>query len=90
MKMSLIIVEVSYGSIDADDYTCNDYYNIRFSSSQFILQTDLNIDVEVISSDGMVFEGTYYFPINVSFHYYASSKNKSNNKIVSLRKTINS
>ena len=26
MNMSLIIIEVNYGAIDADDYTCHGYY----------------------------------------------------------------
>ena len=37
----------------------------------------------------MVCEGNYYFPINISSHYYVYPKNKSNKTIVSMRKIIN-
>ena len=61
MNMSLIVMEVKYGAIDTDDSSCNGYYIIKFSSSPYTLQSDLNIDGKVISSGGMVCEGTYFF-----------------------------
>ena len=50
MNMSLIIMEVKYGAIDTDYYSCHGYYIIMFSSSPYTLQTDLVIDGWVISS----------------------------------------
>ena len=61
MKMSLIITDGNYGAIDADDYTCHDYYIINFFSSPYILQSDLSINGQVISSSEMVCEETYVF-----------------------------
>ena len=49
----------------------------------------MNIDGQIISSGEMVREGTYYFPINFKYYYYISSKNKSNNTILFLRKILN-
>ena len=89
MNMYLIIIEGNYEPIDADDFSCNDYYNMIFSSYLYTLQSDFNIDGQVISSDEIVFEGNYYFPININFHYYVSPKNKSNNMIVYPMKIIN-
>ena len=37
MKMSLIITEVNYDAVDADDSACNGYNIIRFYSSSYIL-----------------------------------------------------
>ena len=54
MNMYFIIMKVNYGAIDADDYTCHDYYIIKFSSSPYTLQVDLSIDGQVISSGEMV------------------------------------
>ena len=89
MNMYLIITEVNYGAIDADDYACHNYYIIRFFSSTYNLQADLNIDGQVIYSGGMLCEGTYYFPININSHYCVSPKNKSNNTLAYLREVIN-
>ena len=89
MSMYLIIMEVNYGSIDADDYLCHSYYIITFYSSPYTLQADLIIYVHVISSGKILCEGTYFFPINISSSYYVLQKNKSNSTIVSLRKIIN-
>ena len=41
MNMSLIIMEVKYGSIDTDDSSCHGYYIIKFSPSLYTLQSDL-------------------------------------------------
>ena len=74
--MSLIITEGTDGSIDADDSAYHGWYIIRFSLSLHTLQSDLNIDGQVISSDEMVCEGNYYFPVNINSCYYVSTKNK--------------
>ena len=54
----MIIIEINYVAIDADNYTCHGYYIIIFSSSTYTLQCDLNVDVQVISSGEMTCEGT--------------------------------
>ena len=74
MNMYVIIIEGNYDAIDAVDSTCHGYYIIKFSSCSFTLQSDLNIDGQVMSSGVMVFEGTYYFPININYYYYVSPK----------------
>ena len=89
MNTYLIIIEGNYDAINSNDYICHGYYIIILSSSPYNLQTDLNIDVQVISSGQMVYEGTSYFPIDTNYHYYASPKSKSNNTIVSLRTIFN-
>ena len=81
--MSLIITKVNYGDIDADDYSCHGYHFIKISSSPDTLQLDLNIIGRFISSDEMVCEENYYFPVNINPCYYVSPENKSNNTIVS-------
>ena len=85
MRTSLIITKRNYDDIDADNYSCQCFYIIIFSSSPYALKSDLNIDGQVISSGEILFEGTYYFPININSHYYFSPKNKSNDAILSLR-----
>ena len=50
MNMYLIIPNGNYGAIDADNSSCHGYYIIRFSSSLYTLQSELNIDGQVISS----------------------------------------
>ena len=60
MKMSLIITERNYGDIDTDDYTCNSYYIILFYSYPYNLQSDLNIDGQVIYYGEMICEGNYF------------------------------
>ena len=59
-----------HGSIDADDSTCHGYYIIKFYSYSYILQSNLSIYGQVISSGEMVCEGTKYFSINISSRYY--------------------
>ena len=59
----------NYGAIDADDYTCNGYRIIKIYSSPYTLQADLSIYVQVISSGGIAWEGTYFFLININSHY---------------------
>ena len=99
MNMSSIIMEGNYGAIDADDYLCNGYYIIKFSSSPYTLQADMSIDGQVIYSGEMVCEVSYYFPININPHYYVLIyvqninsynyvKKNLNNKCFSLRKRI--
>ena len=58
MKVYLMIMEGDYCSGDSS-WHC--YYIIKFSSSPFILQSDLSIDGQVIYSGEMVCEGTYFF-----------------------------
>ena len=68
VNMYLINNEGNYGVIDADDSTCHGYYFIIFYSSLYTLQSDLNIDSQVIYSGEIVCKGTYYFPINLNHH----------------------
>ena len=89
MNMSLIIMEENYGAIYDDDSSCHGYYIIKISSSPYTLQSDLRIYVQIISSGEMVWEGTYFFPININSHHYVLQKTKYINIIVSLRKMIN-
>ena len=70
MNISIIIIEVKYGAIDTDYYSCHGYYTIKFSSSPYTLQVDLSIDGQVISSGRILCEGTYLFPININSHCY--------------------
>ena len=81
MHMFFVIIEGNCGAIDDYDYTCHSYYIIKISSSQYTLQADLNIYIQVISSGEMVCEGTYYFPININFHYHVYPKTKKHNCI---------
>ena len=89
MNMSLIIIGVNDGAIDAVDSTCYGYYSIRFSLSLYTLQSDFNIDGQVISPGEMVCEVSYYFLNNNSSRYYVYPKNKSNDTIESMREIIN-
>ena len=89
MNIHLIIMERKYVAIDAGDSSCHGYYIIKFSSSQYTLQADLSIYGKVVYSGKMVYEGTYFFPINICSHYYVSQKTKSINTIVYTRKIIN-
>ena len=52
------------------------------------LQSDLMIDDQVISSSDMLWEGTYFLPININYQYYVLQK-KIINKNISFRTTIN-
>ena len=70
MNMSLIITEGKYGAIDSDDYLFHGYYIINFPSSPYTIQSDLRIYGQVISSDEMVYEVNYFFPININYNYY--------------------
>ena len=70
LDMSLIVMEVKYGTIDADDYSSHSYYIIKISSSPYTLQLDFSSDGEVISSCEMVCKVDYFFPININYHYY--------------------
>ena len=46
--MLFIISKVNCGAINSDDNSCQGYYIIRFSSSMYTLQEDLNIYVQLI------------------------------------------
>ena len=81
-----IITEGNYGAIGADDSAFLGYYIIRFNSFTYTLKADLNIDVQVISSGKLVYEGTYSFPINKNSNYYVYPKK---NLTVFLRTLIN-
>ena len=89
MNMHLIITEVKYGAIDANDSSCHSYYIIKFSLYPYTLQADLIIDGQVISCGQMLCEGNYFFPLNINYHYYFLRKTKSNNTVFFLRKIIN-
>ena len=89
MNMYLIIMEGKCGAIDTYDSSCHEHYIIKFYSSSYTLQEDLSIYWQVISSVGIVCEGTYLFPISINPHYYVWQKSKSINTVVSLRKIIN-
>ena len=69
MSTSLIILEGKYVAIDTDDSWCHGYYIIKFSASPYNLQVYLSIDGQVISSGEIIFEGTYFFPISINYHY---------------------
>ena len=75
------MIEVCYGAIGSDDSKFHGYYIIKYYSYPNTIQSDWNIDVQLISSGEMVCEGTYYFSIN--------TKNKSNNTQVSQREIFN-
>ena len=68
--MYLIITEGKYDAIDTDDSSRHGYYIIKFSSYPYILQAYLSIDGQVICSGEVIREGTYFFPININYHYY--------------------
>ena len=87
--MSFIISEVKYGAIDTDDSSCNGYYIINFYSSPYILQAYLSIYGRVIPSGEIICEGTYFFTININYHYDVIQKTKFNNTMVSFRTIIN-
>ena len=89
MNMYLIIMEGKHGAIDSYDSSCRGYHVIKFSSSTYTLQTDLSADGQVISYVEMVFEGTYFFPININYCYYVFQKTKFIITFFSLRTTIN-
>ena len=63
-------MEVINDAIDYDDSTCHGYYIIKFYSYSYILQSNLSIYGQVISSSEMVWEGTEYFSININSCYY--------------------
>ena len=56
MNMSLMIIEVNYGAIDADDSTCNGYYIIKAISSPYTLESDLIIDGQVVATELIIFQ----------------------------------
>ena len=89
MNMSLIIMKVKYGTIDTDDSSCHGYYIIKFSLSLYTLQSYFSIDSQVISSNEMVCEGNYFFPININYCYYDLKIIKSINTIFSLKTICN-
>ena len=82
-------MEGKYLDINTDDSSFHDYYIIKFSAYPYILQADLSIDGQVISSCEMVFEVTYFFPVNTNSQYYVLQITKYINTIVSLSKILN-
>ena len=82
-------MEGKYGAIDTENSSCHGYYIIKFSSSPYTLQTDLSIYGQLISYGKIVYEGTYFLPININYHYYVLQRTKYINTIVYLRKIIN-
>ena len=74
MNMSLIVMEGKYGALDTDHYSHHGYYIIKFYLYQYTIQEEFSIDVQVISSWEILFEGTYFFPINNKSHYYVLQK----------------
>ena len=79
--MYLINMEVKYGAIDTDDYSCRYYYIIKFSPYPYTLQAAFSIYGRVISYDEMVCEETYFFPININSRCYVLQRTKSINTI---------
>ena len=73
MNISVIIMEVDYGAIGADDSSCHGYYIIIFYSYSYTLQEVLSIDDQVISSGEMISEETC-FPMNINYCYYVLKK----------------
>ena len=73
MNMSLIIMEVNYGAIDADDYSCHGYYIIKFSSSSYIIQSDLSIYGWKISFCEKLF-GETIFSMNIKLSLVCFTK----------------
>ena len=68
--MSLIIMEGKYVAIDTYDSLCYGYYIIKFYSSPYTLQEDLSIYGQLISSGEIVCQGTYFFPVNISYCHF--------------------
>ena len=68
--MYLIIMEEKHDAFDTDDYSCYGCYILKFSSSTYTLQLYLSIDGQVIFSGEILYEGTYFFGININSHYY--------------------
>ena len=83
MSIFLIIREEIYSTIDADDCSCHSYYIIKFSSSSYTLKSYLSIYGQVIYSSEMVCEGTFFFPININYHFYVLPKKYMMDKLVS-------
>ena len=54
MKISLIMMEGTFGAIFTYDSSCHDYYIINISSSPYTLKADLSINGKIISSVEMV------------------------------------
>ena len=82
-NISLIAMARKYGAIDTDDSSCHGYYIIKFYSSPYTLQEYLIIDKKVIYSGEMVCEGTFFFPININYHFYVLPKKNMMDKLVS-------
>ena len=57
----MIISKVNVGDIDADETSFHGYYIIRFYSTPYTLQEDLNIHGQVISSVDIVCKGDYFY-----------------------------
>ena len=74
MKTYLIFMEVKYGAIDVDNYSCHGCYIIKFPSFPYTLQAYLIIGGKVISPVKLVCEWTYFFAINTNYNYYVLQK----------------
>ena len=74
MIVSLINIEVNYGTIDDDYSTCHGYNIIIFSSSPYTLQVYCNMDGQFVYSGEMICKGTYHFLIIINYNYYDSPK----------------
>ena len=82
-------MEVKYGAIDTDNYSCHGYYIINISPSPYTLQAYLCIDGQVIYSGEILCEGNYFFPVNNNSRYYVLERTKYIQIIVYLRTIIN-
>ena len=74
MNMYLINMQGKYGAIDTDDSSCHGCYIIKFSSSPYIFQEYFSIYGQFILSFDILCEGTYFFLVNINYHYYALQK----------------
>ena len=59
-------MEGNYGATDSDGSTYHGYHIIIFCISPYTLKYDLSIDGQVMYSDVMVCEITYFFSININ------------------------
>ena len=75
-KTLLVISKGKFGDIDTKDTSCNDYYIILFTSTQYNHQYYFNIDERVISSGEIMREDTYSPPRNINLNQNISSNQK--------------
>ena len=72
-NIQLVISKGKSGAIDAKDTLYDVYYIIKYSSTPYTLQDNLNIGGQVIFCGEIVYLGTYHLPININSHYYVAS-----------------